>query len=691
MERYSEGLHKTGIFIIGSPGSDKSAFISFINNLKPDVEAAENSAENLKPQQCDTENSRKYNSSQSKIIQGYCDCISIQDTRSPDTIFAEKVSVYQDFKKFNKIKLVLIISSITLFEDTFGFIETMNNLVSAYNLYEKHFKSILVVFSKYKLGEIRNPVEYISKNITFDENLIIKALVKNQIRYYIWKHTETNNFTENDRQEAKAIIETLQFIPTAEFNPEKLEKEIYKIAKKARKKFEILGDAYNDQNSRDLTEVVFSRDINKGKYRITNKWVLILDEDVIIQSEVLELNAKLIIVCKNRSKLRKVTLIGSETSTIILGDDIDYISNQERLLISIKPSSFNKSKYFSMDFKPKFEEKMIILRLETIFINGFFTEWVTHNNKAIDLIIYINPLYGDILSSRKWQYKTKNTEIYGRLYINECMRTENNIRNNFLSFKYCFDELEYFSKLDFEIKNKVKKNIIKYAYKIPPLFHLLVNPKYFKFFQASPDILEIVEIKRMLIQRYLKLLLKFREGELEDLFHRSDLWNAYNLFSNFLAGIHPLLGLDESDLSEKIDLHLQSQYFYQDKAKFRMTYTGFISFFEALERFYEGKYVLRKFLISGDNNKYDRKKLEYTNESAFPGHGVLAGVLEVFGTGTLSAIGSFMAKNFTKIAAHSIKAGMMISAVAILGLELIANAIVAQLKTGFIKNLVIEF
>ena len=302
------------------------------------------------------------------------------------------------------------------------------------------------------------------------------------------------------------------------------------------------------------------------------------------------------------------------------------------------------------------------------------------------------------------------------------MRTKDNIRENFLSAKFCKDEKEYFEKyspidIDYTIKEKFKQCI----YNLPSIFEILTNPELFQNFSNSNDFKDLKEMKIMMLERYIKLLKDFGKKKIE-------MWNeldknlrkeetdnpssqtVYDEYMEeymefvdiFLKKVENYyqcgrISLESRNLAEKIDDYLYYKKKYGLEKEFEQDFNLMTSFANKLPITKEGKVLLIEYLLSGDNSKYVYQFRSWTRLKHVPTYGILLPCVHMaIGTigrifiknGAFATVKMSMRGGSRYVIRHGWKSGLLLTGVLAIA-EVGINAVVAKLKSGFIDGIII--
>jgi hypothetical protein len=202
--------------------------------------------------------------------------------------------------------------------------------------------------------------------------------------------------------------------------------------------------------------------------------ILCIDSNIVLEDEDLLFESPIIIILPPPDKFI-ISIEIKENSTCKFASSIKEIYNSKALvLFKYFPS---QKLTFPNPCADNFSFNWKFFRLESICVNGFLTEKLSHNNKFLDLIVYINDCSQQLEFDSRFPVKIYVVDIRFKLFINECMRTKNNISEKFISVKGCEnleDYLKICKKPDLNDDEK-RRNLEFIMMKLPIIFQSLLK------------------------------------------------------------------------------------------------------------------------------------------------------------------------------------------------------------------------
>lgn len=320
---------------------------------------------------------------------------------------------------------------------------------------------------------------------------------------------------------------------------------------------------------------------------------LIINNDIDIEGENLFIDCPNIIVKAYNNDNRTITLRGINP-TITFSKNVSLILNKESLILSTSNKESNIK--FQKPSDKEFKKVNNYICLESICINNWMTQYLSHNNKFIDLIVYFNRNFGTINVDDKWNIEKIHCDIQMKLHINECMSTKNNIRKNLKSLRNFKNVSEYLEAMGKERDQELIDFLEKYIINLPSIFEIFTNPLLFrKISTKDSDIKGLREIRKILLKRYLNLLSDFKNITGEQKILRNDLRiKDYELSERFARGFCKIKDNYFHKDATLID-HLDSMMMESlDCARF----IDFLQFYNSLSITYD-KIALYKYEITG--------------------------------------------------------------------------------------------
>lgn len=519
----------------------------------------------------------------------FCDFPGFGDTRGEEKNLSALLELHSELQKFNKIRLILLVEEYHIGSGNGSLlINLLKEFIDLFDLTEEDAKGIIIIVTKTDESFCLS-IPDIFNEIFYEEiNFIIEAIKRREIKVLPFEKPLNigTTFQMNEINKIRFIQELniTDFLDGTKFTE--------RVYKKIETKLLSIRQDYEK-----YPKIVFS-----SKVRITDKlnsdYILCIDNDIKLAQEELILIAPIIIVLSEGDKKNYVEIEGN-APVVDFTEDIERVIKGEKLVISIKNSFKNikfpdpTSKNFSSDWQ--------FFRLESICVNGNWTEYASHNNKFIDLIVYLNPNFGRIKVKPEFKIKTITVDLRLKFYVNECMRTKNKIIEKFLSIRMCKDIKEYLEKCKkIDISNDIREALQDYVVKLPSIFQLFIRPTDLLDFSGNrSEIDDLLKTKGILIQNYLKLMKDFTNLKIE-LDYNNELIEAYKSFNNFcsrnLAPGYGEISAGNSQLLKGLKSVLNSN--LENKE-----ILDFFSFFDTLS-ISEKKTELFRYQITGDISSY---------------------------------------------------------------------------------------
>ena len=346
------------------------------------------------------------------------------------------------------------------------------------------------------------------------------------------------------------------------------------------------------------------RKITSETISISAEKLLIMDADTEFISENINISADAILVIALTTPpvnkdMTTLTVIGSKASKITFDRRINEVINSKSLLVQVKKSKSIYGTLFPPADNEEFSQNLKYIRMESILINSYATEYLSYNNRYLDLIVYWEPDYGKVIIDERWEIEKITTIVLAKFFTNECMRTKDQIREKFPSVKNFKNVGEYIEKCN--VKHApplLVQGLEKLSLTIPTIFEIFFL-RYNEFGSNSPD---FRVIKEMLLERCIAFLKKLSNGDYSSLFDSQIL----------LENIDPLLHhlgchLDESGLEKKICYFLEEKSL-TNSIDFQALFNKFFIPFNSLMQNPLTKQLLFENLLTGDISAYDEKR-----------------------------------------------------------------------------------
>lgn len=247
---------------------------------------------------------------------------------------------------------------------------------------------------------------------------------------------------------------------------------------------------------------------------IEAKNMIIFDEDIVFESEFIQLIAPNIVVIPcSKSFIHEfkitIRINGEKNTRIIFDKTLVNMVNADKLCVEFKNNLPDFNLYFPLPESVEFKKDCKNIRVESLLINNLWTEHASYNNRYLDLIVHWEPEFGKIYIDESWKIEKNNFLVYGKFHINECMRSKNSIRKRYKSLKDFRNVREYLENSEIEgITDELVKNLERFVLCVPSIFELFMYR--FKEFEAYSK--DFKKIKKMLLKRYIQFLRDLKKG-----------------------------------------------------------------------------------------------------------------------------------------------------------------------------------
>ncbi|OMJ68943.1 hypothetical protein SteCoe_33460 [Stentor coeruleus] len=632
------------------------------------------------------------NSETTKAIfyENFYDFPGFNDTRSPEYKIDTLIHYYKEMQNVSKLRLIIVVEQNFIeLSNASSFLNFTNRLIKIFGLQSNCSKGLHFIITKSD-GEYANEVvDDIRTNLPGKENFIIEGIKNETIKISSFDNPINIDsvlcFSQENREKILKNINETDFLWRNEIKHNLLRK-IFEIIEKMK-----MSNKYG--NIIDLSDV--SDEIIRRNQIITSDEFLIIDKDIKINGEILVIDSPIVLV-KAIDKKRCIELKGVVCPTIKFSPRVELVINGESLIITA--SNSEKVRTFLLPGSKDFKQSDNFICLESICINGGWTEYASHNNKFIDLIVYYNRNFGKIDVKEEWKIKKITCDISIKLHINECMKSKKSIIEESNSLRSSQDAKSYLKKkFNTELDQEMVDFIESYIVNLPSIFQIFMKPSYFKRISSSKSEYKgLNKIRIQFIRRYMRLISDFNSQKKDLNIKKSDLnQRAYNDFLIFLNEGCKFTGnvSAENYLVEKINDFMKTD-------EFEYFFDNFISFYNVLAQS-EEKIELYNYKITGDISMYYNFEAFiysvtsglaiYNNEaiillSSGPAISVTAlGLALGAGAGNL-----IITRVFTQALTSSIIGITTASAAAVgvifLGVDIGINAICAYAKSGYYEN-----
>lgn len=337
-----------------------------------------------------------------------------------------------------------------------------------------------------------------------------------------------------------------------------------------------------------------------GRCFIKADYAVVIDENLEIESHVVTIDCPCIILIKGPNDgLRRFTIIGDDQSTLIFSPNIHQFINSQYLFVKFTEKHPSFYHYFPPYTQRIFKANPHYLRIEHILINSFIKEYLSYNNKFLELIVYWDNNFGKIFISDKWPIEKSTTIIYSKFYINEKMNFKSLIKNKYKAVRDFESVEKYLEKLGIVHDNDLIKQIEEVLSCIPSIFHMLMVPDCYK---VNTDCTTLNNIKKMLIKKYVNMI---KNSDKSDGISLSVKY--LNRFDFFLQAVGT--EIKDKHITKKVFQYLNNGKKFSDPG-FMNDCADFLCVFEKLNKSFEGRSKLIQYHISGDKSEYAPWSLE---------------------------------------------------------------------------------
>ncbi|OMJ78090.1 hypothetical protein SteCoe_22200 [Stentor coeruleus] len=591
MENQMEETTEVVNFLIGPTKTGKTTLCHFLSSSKISVKKK---GLNFFSQALENDDIQKNigNDGHSKTsdacyFMNFCDFPGVHDTRGDDQNLNTLLLYYKEIQKTPKFRMILIIEEGHIITGSSSFFFNFcNELIDVFGLRNENSKGMHVVVSKSCeefVDELPGHVQILFPN---QENFIIEGVKNRTIKVTSFnKPVEVGSeyvFADENRRNLYDRIQSSGVLSNYELR-ENILPNIFAIIEKSK------------ANSKTLS-IINTSEISDTTL-ITADNILVIDKDIDCFGEYLEINSPIVIV-KAIYEKRSITLRGHANPVIRFSDRVKLVINGDSLILS---TVSQKEPRFLEPTSKEFRKNDKYLRLESICVNNNWTEYASHNNKFIDLIVYFNPHFGKILVDDQWKIKRNTCDINFKLHINECMRTKKNAAKVYNSLRQFDNVKAYLESCEKNVTPEIIEFIEGYIVNLPTIFEILMKPSYFpKISSKDTEIQDLRNIRKIFLRRYIKLAIDFKTNSKNlKVEYTENNYAGYSSLINFINRLPIFTGIvshENNSLIDKVDEYITCA--MDDEAM-----SDFFNFFYALCLSKE-KNELNKYQITGDTSKY---------------------------------------------------------------------------------------
>ena len=159
-------------------------------------------------------------------------------------------------------------------------------------------------------------------------------------------------------------------------------------------------------------------------------------------------------------------------NSLVIMERIQKVVNGNNLLIKFK--QYKNTHQFPSDVQNLYD--FPTFRLESLNVSGNCTKFLSFNNKMLDFVVKFDEQFGLFRTNEGFGIKANHEIVLAKFCINECMRTEGNIKNVYPSMRGLGKE-EYFKRIYGPLETQFCPNLN--LNRFPYIFAILLNRKHF--------------------------------------------------------------------------------------------------------------------------------------------------------------------------------------------------------------------
>ncbi|OMJ90251.1 hypothetical protein SteCoe_7455 [Stentor coeruleus] len=688
MDNQTEETTEAVNFLIGPTKTGKTTLCHFLSSSKISVSKR---GLNFYSQALENDDIQKNigNEGYSKTsdacyFMNFCDFPGVYDTRGDDQNLNTLLLYYKEIQKTPRFRIIMVIEEghIVTGSSSF-FFNFCNELIDVFGLRNDNAKGLHVVVTKSSQEFVNELPGHMLDLFPSEENFIIEGIKNQTIKVTSFdKPIEVGSeyvFADENRRTIFDNIMSTGVLSNYELR-ENILPNIFAIIEKSK------------ANSKTLSIINTSEISDTTIIKADN--ILVIDKDIDCNGEYLEINSPIVIV-KAIYEKRSITLRGNTNPAIRFSDNVKLVINGDSLILS---TMSQKEVKFLIPTGKDFKRSEKFLRLESICINNNWTEYASHNNKFIELIVYFNPNFGQIIVDDQWKIKKLTCEICFKLHINECMRSKKNAAKAYKSLRNFESIQAYLEACEKPVTAENIEFLEGYIVNLPTIFEVLMKPSYFqKISSKDAEIQDLRDIRKMFLRRYLKLATDFKANSKEiKVEYTENNYAGYNSLVNFVNKMPIFSGVfshENNFLIENIDE-------FVTRAVDDEVMSGFFNLFYSLS-LSKDKNELCRYQITGDVSKYPNFEafLEVFNKEKVFLDTESFNYLASGAVISLNAIGVLLGTGVSHIAVNNTLIGAALEAylahgtaltvgAALVAIDVGINIISSIAKSGYYKNII---
>ncbi|OMJ96153.1 hypothetical protein SteCoe_334 [Stentor coeruleus] len=534
----------------------------------------------------------------------YCDFPGINDTRGYGPRLKIILKYQEEIQKTDKFKLILVFDEEFIrSNNSANFSNSCREIMSIFNLDSSHINGIHLVVTNSSEEFVNRLPAALGRRFPENSNFIIDYIkdmqnckpldIQSKISSFSKPVLHGNNrymFSEENKQQIIRNIEATDFLWRWKFKFNMLPKI-----------FDHVNLVLNSQEKHDiifLSRVTTTNQANEN-IKITSEDILIIDVDINLEGKTLEIDSPIIIVQTTGHEKRFINLEGSNP-LIKFSERVKSVINDESLILMT--SNISRNQEFLDPKTDEFNRSKKCIRLESICINGWWGENLSNNNIFIDLIVFFDRNYGSIEVDDKWKVKKVDCNINMKLYLNECMRTKNDVAEKYKSLRQCKDIETYLSETNKNTYNQDDISFLKqYIVNLPSIFQIFMKNSLFQqLLNNEKEFADLREIRKYFIEKYLNIVKDFNSNSKNCSIEKTDINRESHKITKCsiqrICRTKNISDGDISDLCNKIDKNLYADSDGQD-------YYDLLKFYHELS-LTKDKVALFNYGITGDLSIY---------------------------------------------------------------------------------------
>ena len=304
----------------------------------------------------------------------FCDLPGFNDTRGNLAKLNTTLDLIECLKQTPHFRIILCVEFITLISGSGSqFINITKNLIKRFKLQQPHLSSMMIVISKISRDNIS--LLNFAEMYENEQNFIIEALKTNTIPCFFFENPTKSGpiykLNEENRISIMDASNNLKYLNSCEF--------IHPLLNKSK----ILLIKLRESGS---SEIKFISNKNSLDSNTIVDEFLCIDMDFELVDKHLTISSSRIFILPF-DKYKKINIKLKGDSKITFYPSIKCLFNENSFFISSENNISDIQ--FPDPTKSDFDSNENFFRFESICVNSSWTEYASHNNKFLDLIIYL--------------------------------------------------------------------------------------------------------------------------------------------------------------------------------------------------------------------------------------------------------------------------------------------------------------